>query len=70
MDLAKYRKFIAAAGFAALYLKEVLGLDLEDGMLDKIVDGLMAALSLWGVIGLRNKTTVGEARESQKKGML
>lgn len=70
MDLAKYRKFLlAAAGFIALYAKEILGLDLENGMMDKIVDGLIAMLSLGSVFFVRNKVTASEARESMKSAL-
>jgi uncharacterized membrane protein len=67
MDLAKYRKFIVAIiGFGVLYAKEIMGIELDDGIVNKIVEGIISVLSLVGIFMLRNKTTVSEARESQK----
>lgn len=66
-DLAKYRKFIVAGvGFVSLFMKDILGLTFDDSITDKIAEGIISVAALAGVVALRNKTTVPEARESQR----
>lgn len=67
MDIAKYRKLIAAFfGLVALFMKDILGLTFDDALTDKIAEGVLSVLTMYGVFALRNKTTVPEARESQR----
>lgn len=67
MDYTKYRKLIVASlGLIALFMKDILGLTFDDALTDKIAEGVMSVLTMVGVFALRNKTTVPEARESQR----
>lgn len=67
MDLAKYRKLIVASvGLIALFMKDILGLTFDDSLTDKIAEGIISFFTMAGVFALRNKTTVVEARESQR----